>query len=41
MRTVFQHHYVFFFGDRGGDVIILAVLHEKMDLLGRLQGRLG
>ncbi len=36
-----QHHYVFFFKDRAGEVIILAVLHEKMDLLARLQGRLG
>jgi toxin ParE1/3/4 len=36
-----QHHYVFFFKDREANVIILAVLHENMDLLARLQERLG
>ena len=35
-----QHHYVFFVRDRGDDLLVLAVLHESMDLEGRFQERL-
>ena len=34
-----EHHYVFFLTSNT-DVIIIAVLHERMDLMTRLQGRL-
>lgn len=36
-----QHHYVFFVQDYELGTLILAVLHENMDLLERLRQRLG
>jgi len=36
-----QHHYVFFVRDDDLGTLILAVLHENMDLLERLRQRLG
>lgn len=35
-----QHHYVFFVRERSDDVLILAVLHENMDLINRFRERL-
>ncbi len=35
-----QHHYVFFVREDDGSVLILAVLHENMDLLERFRDRL-
>lgn len=34
-----QHHYLFFI-EQDETVVIIAVLHERMDLLQRLKGRL-
>lgn len=34
-----RHHYVFFL-ERPEDIVILAVLHERMDLMERLRERL-
>ena len=34
-----RHHYLFFV-ERDDTVVIIAVLHERMDLLQRLKGRL-
>jgi len=36
-----QHHYVFFVRDDELGTLILAVLHEHMDLMERLRQRLG
>lgn len=36
-----EHHYIFYTHDEGERACILAVLHERMDLVSRLQGRLG
>lgn len=36
-----QHHCVFFTREDDGSVIILAILHENMDLIARLRERLG
>jgi len=35
-----QHHYVFFLHPEGQKPHIIAVLHEHMDLLTRIRGRL-
>ena len=35
-----QHHYVFFVRDEDANVLVLAVLHENMDLLARFRERL-
>lgn len=35
-----QHHYVFFTREGNGDVLVLAFLHEAMDLIARLHDRL-
>lgn len=35
-----QHHYVFFVRDPCANVLILAVLHENMDLVARFRERL-
>jgi toxin ParE1/3/4 len=35
-----QHHYIFYVHDEGKRPCILAVLHERMDLVSRLQNRL-
>lgn len=35
-----QHHYVFFVRDEISNVLILAVLHENMDLIARIRDRL-
>jgi hypothetical protein len=35
-----EHHYVFFTKPPGAPVLILAVLHERMDLVARLKQRL-
>lgn len=35
-----QHHYVFFVREREDDVLILAVLHENMNLIARFRERL-
>ncbi|MCY4487643.1 MAG: type II toxin-antitoxin system RelE/ParE family toxin [Deltaproteobacteria bacterium] len=35
-----QHHYVFFLTPTGGKPVIIAFLHERMDLTARLQRRL-
>jgi toxin ParE1/3/4 len=37
-----QHHYVFFLtAKQSGKPIIIAILHENMDLIARLKERLG
>jgi plasmid stabilization system protein ParE len=36
-----EHHYIFYGHDEGECPCILAVLHERMDLVSRLQDRLG
>jgi toxin ParE1/3/4 len=36
-----EHHYVFSLHDPNAPVLILAVLHEQMDLMVRLRERLG
>lgn len=36
-----RHHYVFFIRERNDDVLVLAVLHENMDLVARVRERLG
>jgi plasmid stabilization system protein ParE len=36
-----RHHYVFFVREKNGDVLVLAVLHENMDMIARLRERLG
>ncbi len=36
-----EHHYTFYVHDEGERPCILAVLHERMDLVSRLQDRLG
>ena len=36
-----QHHYVFSLHEEGDRPTIIAVLHEKMDLITRLRERLG
>ena len=36
-----EHHYVFYVHDEGERPCILAVLHERMDMVSRLQDRLG
>lgn len=36
-----EHHYIFYVHDEGERPCILAVLHERMDLVSRLQDRLG
>lgn len=35
-----RHHHVFFLHEEGSPALILAVLHEKMDLMTRLRERL-
>lgn len=35
-----QHHYVFFIPREGQPPLVIAVLHERMDLLGRIGERL-
>jgi len=35
-----QHHYVFFVRERDDHVLILAVLHESMDLIARFRERI-
>ena len=35
-----QHHYVFFVREADGDVLVLAVLHENMNLIARFRERL-
>lgn len=35
-----QHHYVFFLTPTGGKPVIIAFLHERMDLTARLRKRL-
>jgi len=35
-----QHHFVFFVREADGGVIVLAVLHENMDLIARFRDRL-
>lgn len=35
-----EHHYIFYTQPEGKRPIIFAILHESMDLLGRLQDRL-
>ncbi len=35
-----EHHYIFYVHDEGEHPCILAVLHERMDLVSRLQDRL-
>ncbi len=35
-----QHHYVFFAREPDSTVLILAIFHEKMDLMTRLAARL-
>jgi len=35
-----RHHYVFFVREDGESVVILAVLHENMDLIARFRERL-
>lgn len=39
--TPCEHHYIFYVHDDGERPCILAVLHERMDLVSRLQDRLG
>jgi toxin ParE1/3/4 len=39
--TYCEHHYIFYVHDKGERPCILAVLHERMDLVSRLQDRLG
>lgn len=34
-----QHHYIFFVRDGEGRVVVLAVLHETMDLIARITKR--
>ncbi|MEQ1543593.1 type II toxin-antitoxin system RelE/ParE family toxin [Methyloglobulus sp.] len=36
-----EHHYIFYVHDEGERPCILAVLHDRMDLVSRLQGLLG
>lgn len=36
-----EHHYVFYLHPEKEKPIILAVLHERMDMVARLQDRLG
>lgn len=36
-----RHHCIFFVRDDDGRVVVLAVLHESMDLIARLGERLG
>src|SRR5688500_14046148 len=36
-----EHHYVFALRRRDAPILILAVLHENMDLIARLRDRLG
>lgn len=36
-----EHHYIFYVHDEGERPCILAVLHERMDLVSRLRDRLG
>jgi toxin ParE1/3/4 len=36
-----EHHYIFYVHPEGKPPRIIAVLHEKMDLLARLKNRLG
>ncbi|WJT01119.1 type II toxin-antitoxin system RelE/ParE family toxin [Novosphingobium humi] len=36
-----RHHYIFALGREDGPTLILAILHEKMDLIARLGDRLG
>jgi len=35
-----EHHFVFALRQQGGQIIILAVFHESMDLMARLRERL-
>ena len=35
-----QHHYIFYLTPADGKPVIIAFLHERMDLTARLQGRL-
>lgn len=35
-----QHHYVFFVRDGDDSIVILAILHENMDLIARFRERL-
>jgi len=35
-----EHHYIFYLASEGKNPVIFAVLHERMDLLARLQSRL-
>ncbi len=35
-----EHHYIFYLSSHGTPLIILAVLHERMDLLSRMRARL-
>lgn len=37
-----QHHYIFYLATpKDSSVVIVAVLHEKMDLISRIKARLG
>ena len=36
-----RHHYVFFLREDSGEVLVMAILHEKMDMINRLRQRLG
>lgn len=36
-----EHHFVFSLIESAGEALIIAVLHEKMDLMVRLRDRLG
>ncbi len=36
-----EHHYIFYLYSESGKPVILAILHERMDMLIRLKERLG
>ena len=36
-----EHHYVFYLAEEQREPLVVAVFHEKMDLIGRLERRLG
>jgi toxin ParE1/3/4 len=36
-----QHHYLFMLSRPGAPAVVLAVLHERMDLMERLKARFG
>jgi plasmid stabilization system protein ParE len=35
-----QHHYIFMLARQGSPAVVLAILHERMDLMERLATRL-